>query len=367
MIFHKSQWMLPLQMLAGAVDKKQLKPILSTLLVRFHDDTILLTATDLEIELTVSFPVEAPVTLPSFTMPARKIFDLMRVLEEGATFDIQLQENHVLIKADSTTFRCFSLPPDTFPLMQEQFSSEALSISREKLIHLLQSTSFAISQQDVRVFLNGMLFEIDKSQLVTVAADGHRMAVMRMPHEHQQASQKLLIPRKSVYELLRLLNAIPDETVALYWDLQLFRVKSEHYCFSSKLIDSQFLPYQQAIPKQSLTFVLVDRDIIKRALMRVMIVMTDKARPAVLEIGEQTLTLLAQNQEQEQVVEQLVATVEGAPIRIGMNPYYLLDVLNVLPEGMVRLSFSTPDKSILIESLGDMHYQYILMPMKLSG
>ncbi|MCX7115262.1 MAG: DNA polymerase III subunit beta [Gammaproteobacteria bacterium] len=363
--FKKNQWAGPLQALAGAVDKKQVMPILSTILVRFSDEALLLTATDLEIELTAKLEYPDSSGLPSFTIPAKKFLDLIRTLDDEEKFDIQLHEQHLLINAASTKFKLFTLPCDHFPLVQFDATALNLELPRLTLIHLLQSTAFSISQQDVRVFLNGMLLEFDINRITTVAADGHRMSIATLQHPHNIPFTRLILPRKSVSELLRLLSAIQDEHIQLYLHDRLFRVQTEAYVFSSKLIDSQFLPYHQAIPKQLQSFLLVEQDALKRALSRILIIANDKSRPVILEASPGKLTLLAQNQEQEQATEHMPATLDGEAIRIGINPYYLLEVLSVLQGSLIRLSFSTPDTSMLVESLEDEHYQYILMPMKI--
>lgn len=363
--FQKKQWINSLQMLVGAVDKKQLLPILSTILFRYENDQMWLTATDLEIELTAMVPIEQSNAGASFTIPAKKFLDLIRTLDEDDFFEIKINDNHILINTPSTKFKLFSLPPENFPVLEVEEPNHTLDIPRTELINLLQSTAFAISQQDVRVFLNGMLFEFDLNRVTTVAADGHRMAISTTSIAHSISLTRLIVPRKSVSELLRLLNSIQDEMVSLSLYPTLLRLKTESYVFSSKLIESQFLPYHQAIPKQLNTFVLVERDTLKRALSRILIIASDKIRPVVLEANGSKLSLSAQNQEQEQATEEMHVTVDGGSIRIGINPYYLLDVLSIFHEGLVRLSFSAPDSSILVETLQNEDYQYILMPMKI--
>lgn len=363
--FQKKQWMTPLQMLVGAVDKKQLQPILSTILVRFSTQSMMLTATDLEIELTatVDFPTDSPP--PAFTVPAKKLFDLIKTLEDDAIIEIQLEKQHLLIHSPPTQFKLFTLPPEQFPLIDPPPHTAQIVLPRLPFIHLLQSTAFSISQQDVRVFLNGMLLELDYNRLTSVSADGHRLSIATLHQPHDMPLTKLILPKKSVAELLRILSAIQDEDLQLYFYNRLFQVKTHDYLFSSQLIDSSFLPYQQVIPKGLNTFVLLDQSNLKRALSRILIIASDKARPVILEASHEALTLFAQNKDHEQVVERLEATLDGQPIRIGMNPYYLLEVLSIFPEGLVRLSFSSPDTSLLVESLQDEHYQYILMPMKI--
>lgn len=361
----KNQLASPLQMIANAVDKRQLLPILSSLLVRFEPDRLLLTATDLEIEFTAHFPFELPTECTPFTMPAKKMLDVLRTLNDEDTLKLQILDTAFQVSCGKSVFKFPSLSPSTFPLIQSPEWTQHLSLPKQTLITLLERTVFAISQQDIRVFLNGLLFECDEHGVTAVGADGHRMAISKSQQSLSCKKERFIFPRKGVIELLRLLNAVPDEAVKLSLHATQFRVETQGYVFTSKLIDAQYLPYQQAIPKQLQTFVLTNSDDLKRALARILIVANDRSRPVVLNIEASQVSFLATNQEQEEVVECLEATIDGPALKIGLNPLYLLDVLNVLNTAQLRLSFYSPDASILVEPLEDSTYQYIIMPMKI--
>lgn len=240
-----------------------------------------------------------------------------------------------------------------------------LSLVRSDLLHLLQSTHFAMSQQDVRIFLNGLLLEIEPQQITTVATDGHRMAICRLPCESGGQNQKLLIPRKGIQEMLRLLGNITDERVTLAAGRNHFKVMTSQYTFVSKLIEARFPPYAKAIPKDQDKLVIIDRDALKRALTRIVILANEKSRAVLLHLQPSQLTLIANNQEQEEAMETLEAETKGDELKIGINASYLLDVLNFVGEGPLRLSMTNSDSSVLVESLADENYQYIIMPMKI--
>jgi DNA polymerase-3 subunit beta len=222
-----------------------------------------------------------------------------------------------------------------------------------------------MSQQDVRVFLNGLLFELDSQGITTVATDGHRMAICRLPSQLNHQHQRLLLPRKGVQELLRLLNNVPDEQIAISAGKGHFKLVTQQYTFSTKLIETRFPPYAKAIPSAQDKQVLIDRDLLKRAISRISILAHEKSRAVLLSIQSGQLTLIANNQEQEEAIETLTAETQGDDLKIGINASYLLDVLNHLQEGLLRISLTTTDSSILVESLNDEHYMYIIMPMKI--
>lgn len=361
----KQQLLTPLLLVAGAVDKKQATPILSNILLKLSNQQLLLTATDMEIEITARVSCVSDTSIGEITVPAKKIIDIIRSLEDDATPAMKLTDHHLSIKAGKSQFKLATLPADDYPSIDDEVSEVEFSIGTAALIRLLQSTYFAMSQQDVRVFLNGLFLEIDPHSITAVATDGHRMAIFRLMGQLTTQHQRLLLPKKGVQELLRLLSQISDEQVLVSASKNHFKLASNDYIFYSKLIEARFPPYNKAIPKDQDKFVLIDRDLLKRALSRIIILANEKLRAVLLQIQPGSLTLIANNQEQEEGIETLEAETEGGELTIGLNATYMLDVLNHVDEGLLRLSFSDMDSSILVQSKNYEQYQYIIMPMKI--
>ena len=361
----KQQLLTPLLIVAGAVDKRQSLAILSNILLRLSNQQLLLTATDLEIEITASVPCVSESATGLVTVPAKKMSDIVRSLEDNATPTIAYTANNLAIRVGRSQFKLATLPGDDYPTIEDERSEVEFSIATSALIRLLQSTAFAMSQHDVRVFLNGLFIEIDPQSITAVATDGHRMAIFRLPNQLVDQHYRLLLPKKGVQEMLRLLTHVADERVMLSASKNHFKLVTSQYIFSSKLIEARFPPYVKAIPRDQDKFVVIDRDFLKRALSRIAILANEKLRAVLLYIQPGSLTLIANNQEQEEGIETLVAETEGDELKIGLNATYLLDVLNHVDEGPLRLSFSDTDSSILVQSINDEHYQYIIMPMKI--
>lgn len=361
----KDQLLTPLLTVAGAVDKKQSLAILSNILLSFTESHLLLTATDLEMEITARVNCNSEGQSGQITVPAKKFIDIIRSLDDEATPTISMKSGVVLIKAGRSQFKLATLPADDFPSSEDEVSDVEFSLPRTELIHLLQSTHFAMSQHDVRVFLNGLLLELDANTLTAVATDGHRMAVCKQACAQVVSHHRFLLPKKGVQEMLRILNNVNDETIDISAGKSHFKLSTNEYGFQSRLIESRFPPYTKAIPRGQDKFVLIDRDHLKRALTRIVILAHEKSRAVLLHLQQGSLTLIANNQDQEEATEFLEAHTDGGELKIGINASYLLDVLNFLSEGLVRLSMSTTDSSILVESVQDEQYQYIIMPMKL--
>lgn len=361
----KQQLLTPLLTVAGAVDKKQSLAILSNILLKLTDQFLFLTATDLEIEITGCAKFNTSQAAGLITVPAKKMIDIIRSLDDDAVPTITCEAGVVTIKEGRSKFKLATLSADDYPNTEEEVNEVEFSVPRSALIQLFQSTYFAMSQQDVRVFLNGLLLELDAQSITAVATDGHRMAICRLASELQNQHHRLLIPRKGVQEILRLLSNITDEQVLLSAGKSHFKLVTSQYTFLTKLIEARFPAYSKAIPTAQDKQVVLERDVLKRALSRIIILAHEKSRAVLLHIQPGLLTLIANNQEQEEAIETLSAETQGDELKIGINASYLLDVLNHISEGPLRLSLSNTNSSIMVESLQDKHYMYIIMPMKI--
>ncbi len=360
----KNDLITPLLTVAGAVDKKQSLAILSNFLFRVEQEKLLITATDLEIEISARVLCQPKQSAGAVTVPAKKFIDIIRSFDDNAEPTLIFKDGVLTIKEGRSSFKLGTLPAENFPSSDNDHNEIELNLPPQSLLQLLQSTHFAMSQQDVRIFLNGLLLEFDAQMITAVATDGHRMAVSRHPCE-SNSHQRLLLPRKGVQELMRLLGSIDDKTVLLTAGKGHLTVVTQQYTFLSKLVDARFPPYTKAIPKDNDKFITLDCSALRRSLSRIIILAHEKSKAVTLHMEPSTLTLIANNQEQEEAVESLEAITEGDEIKIGLNAGYVLDVLNHFGDGQVRLSLSTTESSILIEATENDSYQYILMPMKI--
>lgn len=361
----KQQLLTPLLTVAGAVDKKQSLAILSNILLKLTEDRLFLTATDLEIEITGSVAVQASAGTGLITVPAKKIIDIIRSLDDDANPTISFKAGLITIKEGRSQFKLTTLPADDYPNSEDEVNDIEFSVSKNALVRLFQSTHFAMSQQDVRVFLNGLLFELDHQLINAVATDGHRMSICRLPYQFNNQLHRFILPRKGIQEILRLLSTIADEQVLLSAGKCHFKLITDQYTFSTKLIEARFPPYAKAIPTAQDKQVIIERDLLKRALSRIIILAHEKSKAVLLHVQQDQLTLIANNQEQEEAIEVLPAETHGDELKIAINAGYLLDVLNHMEEGPLRISLATSESSILVESLMDEHYVYIIMPMKI--
>ncbi len=353
-----------LQSVSGVVDRRQTLPILSNLLINIQTNSLSITATDMEVELIVNLDIAMEQT-GEITIPARKLFDICRALPQEAKLEFEVKNDRVLIKSGKSRFTLASLPAQEYPVIDITDNIASFKIKQKKLESLLENTQFAMAQQDVRYYLNGLLLEISASTLRAVATDGHRLALDETEIETSlQDTIQIIIPRKGITELTRLLTD-DDSEIEIEVSTNHIRVKNSNSCFTSKLIDGKFPDYQRVIPELSETPVLAQREDLKSSLTRASILSNEKYRGVRIILSPDSLRALAHNPEQEEAEEELEVQYQGAEIEIGFNVSYLLDTLSIIDSETVRLSVLDPNSSCLILPENESHSRYVVMPMRL--
>lgn len=358
----------PLQMVMGVVDRKQTLPILSNVLLSINQQRLSVIGTDLEIELTghSTFSEHFPAPL-QLTLPGRKLLDICRALPENATIELYQEKQQVILRSQRSRFTLSTLPAEDYPNTEQQTVHLEITVNQADLLHLLQHTHFAMAQQDVRYYLNGMLFEFFHNTLRTVATDGHRLATDTMPatipEEHRL---QVIVPRKGILELMRLLNN-SDQEVTLSVGNSYIQAVADNYTFVSKLIEGRFPDYQRVIPKNGDKRIMINREEFKQALIRTAILCNDKVRGIFLELKPNMLRLLANNPEQELAEEELSVAYTGPEFGLAFNFNYLLDVLNTLSSELVELIFSSANNNSLLiaEPNGHKDQAFVVMPMRM--
>lgn len=358
----------PLNLVAGVVERRQTLPILSNVMLALEDKTLSLTGTDLEVELIGRVELEAAGVDGEVTVPARKLVDICKSLPEGSTIEFSLEGGKATVKAGRSRFTLSTLPAADFPAVESGAGSVALSLDQSLVKQLIDGTAFAMAQQDVRYYLNGLYLEILGGRLRVVATDGHRLALATGPALVEAADTGVIIPRKGVLELSRLLDGSVPLELAI--GTNHIRATNEQFTFTSKLVDGKFPDYERVIPKNADKSVIGERGELKQAFTRTAILSNEKYRGVRLKLSENSLDITANNPEQEQAEEAVGVQYTGTELEIGFNVSYLLDVLSVLEQPQVRLSLSDEASSALLEnaeppSEGEPERLYVVMPMRL--
>lgn len=358
-----------LRIVSGAVERRQQQnPILANVLLRVSNDTLAITATDQEVEL-IGEEVLTTVQEPGITtVPFRKLHDICKALPEGAELVFELQGDRALIKSGRSRFTLATLPAEQFPDVQNIQADNLvckINISKRQFRWLVAPTAFAMAEDDVRYFLNGMLLEVKQDKLISVAADGHRLAKNHIElTEHGLPAMRVIVPRKGISEIIRMVDE-DDTDLQLIISASHIQAHSGGVTITSKLLDGKFPDYERVIPRDGTKVVIGNRERLKETFHRASALFSEKFRGVRLRMSNAKLMVLASNPEQDEVEEDLEVEYEGQDLEVGFNVRYLIDFLSVAQADLVRFTFSDSNKSTLIEEVGsEGKGAYVLMPIR---
>lgn len=356
-----------LNLVAGVVERRQTLPILANVLMVLEKDRLSLTGTDLEVELVGRLQVAGDAEAGEVTVPARKLADICKSLPEGSDINFTLKEGKATVRSGRSRFTLSTLPANEFPKVEDSIGTHQMTVKQGQLKRLIDRTGFAMAQQDVRYYLNGMLWELEKQQLRVVATDGHRLAMCSLADKlsvNGDGDTQVIIPRKGVLELARLLMD-DDADIAMVIGSNHVRAITDDFTFTSKLVDGKFPDYKRVLPRSPDKVVLGSRLELRQAFTRTAILSNEKYRGVRLKLADNTLDIVANNPEQEEAEETVSVDYSGEALELGFNVSYLLDVLGVLSGEQVKLSLADPNSSALLEESEDGDSLYVVMPMRL--
>jgi len=357
----------PLQLVAGVVERRQTLPVLANVLMVLDEDRLSLTGTDTEVEVIGRLQTQSTEEIGEITVPAKKLVDICRSLPDDAILKFEQDDNdRILLRSGRSRFTLSTLPASDFPATDSATEGDIRFASPQFVIkRLIDRTAFAMAQQDVRYYLNGMLWEVEGKRLRCVATDGHRLAMctrdldIDIPQKHQA-----ILPRKGVIELSRLLKE-NEEMAQLTLSHHYIRVETDDYTLTSKLVDGKFPDYERVLPVGGSNIVTGDRAELKQAFSRTAILSNEKYRGVRLNFADNLLTIVANNPEQEEAEEQVVVDYSGDTIEIGFNVSYLQDICNVLGSENLKITLTDANGSALLEEATENDSVYVVMPMRL--
>jgi DNA polymerase III subunit beta len=356
----------PLQAVAGIIERRHTLPILSNVLLSRRDTHMDFVATDIEIEITTSMTVEGPGEEKRITVGARKLVDILRALPEGSEVQLILQDRRLQVKSGKSRFNLQTLAAEDFPrLALAEASTTSFTVAQKLLRSLLGLVQYAMAQQDIRYYLNGLLMVIEDEQLKLVATDGHRLAyASRKVGGKNLSRQEVILPRKTIIELSKLLED-SDEPVAIDLSAAQAKFKFGNVMLVSKLVDGKFPDYGRVIPQNQPKKLKLDRIALLQALQRAAILTSDKFRGVRWVLGDGSLKISCSNTEQEEAQEELDVPYKGEPLDIGFNVGYIVDVLNNVDVAEVECGLGDANSSALFTLPERSDFKYVVMPMRI--
>jgi DNA polymerase III subunit beta len=356
----------PLQAVSGIIERRHTLPILSNVLLQRNGERLAFVATDIEIEITAAVGLETAADAKGVTVGARKLLDILRALPDGAEISVMAADKRLQVKSGKSRFNLQTLPPEDFPrLAAPEGETARIELPQKLLKALFALVQYAMAQQDIRYYLNGLLMLIDAGELRVVATDGHRLALA----SHAVASkdigrQEVILPRKTILELSKLLGET-DDPVSIELSANQARFSFGDIVLVSKLVDGKFPDYQRVIPAQQPKRLHLGRLPLQQALQRASILTSDKFRGVRWVLTSGSLKISCSNTEQEEAQEELDVAYSGEALDIGFNVSYLLDVLNNVDTEEVECALGDANSSALFTLPGRDDFKYVVMPMRI--
>jgi DNA polymerase-3 subunit beta len=334
------------------------------LLLEAKQNKIHLTATDLEMQISLS--IESATTGDfSTTISAKKLLDICRSLPDSSEINMATNDSRITLKAGKSRFNLQTLPAADYPIMTKtQGESTLVTIGQHQLKDLLKQVEFAMAQQDIRYYLNGLLFEVIANRLNIVGTDGHRLSFTSTELKQNYDKQDVILPRKTVIELIKLLDD-SDEDVQIELASNQVNFSFNNFKLISKVIDGKFPDYNRVIPTGHQNSFTTDRVGVLLAMQRASILSNEKYRGIRMVLSNNNLKLISTNSDQEEAEEELEINYAGDNLDIGFNVTYLIDVLNNTSSEQATFSFADANSSCLITVPNNTDYKYVVMPMRI--
>ena len=354
----------PLQQIVNVIEKRQTMPILANVLLKLNQQTLVLSGTDLEIQIVAQLDVDSSQSGET-TVPARKFLDICRLLPAEAVIKFKADETKVKIESEKSRFSLTTLAAENYPGFPENDADFQFTIAAEKLKIALDKTLFCMANQDFRYYLNGLMMNVSNQSLKLVASDGHRLSIYHGEiDEATELDNRIIIPRKGIQELARLLEHSENEVTLLISKNQI-KVLLENLIFSAKLIDAKYPDFSKIYQQEYLSPIRIDKKLFKEALTRVAILAHEKSKGISLQISSEKMLLTAYNPAQEEAEEEMQIEFSGTPTTISFNGQYLLEAVSNIDAETLVLTIASNLSSCFIQEPEDAPYKFIVMPMTL--
>jgi DNA polymerase III subunit beta len=355
----------PLQAVSGVVERRHTLPILSNVLLEVGNGKLSLTATDLEIQVASEAESQETADVQATTVSARKLQDILRSLPEDARVALELQDKRLQLKAGRSKFSLQTLPAQDFPKIASAGGNAAeAQLPQRELKRLLALVQYAMAQQDIRYYLNGLLLSLREDGLSVVATDGHRLALATLALKLDTPKTEVILPRKATLELAKLLADTDDPVNLRVLDNQVaFRFGRIN--FVTKVVDGKFPDYQKVVPVGYKKRFSIDRLVLQQALQRAAILSNEKFRGVRWVITGDRLRIICTNSDQEEAEEELEINYGGEALDVGFNVSYLLDVLANVQSSEMECALGDSNSSMLMTIPGNADFKYVIMPMRI--
>jgi DNA polymerase-3 subunit beta len=355
----------PLLTVTGIVERRHTMPILSNVFIRKQNNELSFIATDLEIQINSIQQQGFEGKDFTSTVSAKKLQDILRAIPDHSVIELHEEAGKILVRAGKSKFSLQTLPAESFPQLSiDSNIKTTLKLPQKQLKAMLARVQYAMAQQDIRYYLNGLLLVLNGKQLTLAATDGHRLSVMSITLAHEYEKSEAILPRKTVLELFKLLTD-SDEDIEISLAANQARFCFDHLDIYSKLIDGRFPDYNRAIPENNHNTFSMDRQLFLQALQRTAILSHEKFRAVRIILMNGLMRIACNNNEQEEAQEELEISYTGDQVDIAFNISYLVDILTNCQEDTIHFAFGDANSSLLITVPELADFKYVVMPMRI--
>ena len=355
----------PLQSVCGIVEKRHTLPILSNVLIEKNGEQLTLLATDIEIQIKTHTAGKEGTEKTAVTVGARKLQDILRSLPESAEISLELTDKRMQVRSGKSRFNLQTLPAEDYPRMAQADDQQGqLQLTQKQFKRLIGFVQYAMAQQDIRYYLNGLLMVVMGTEIRVVATDGHRLAYASEQVSESLPRTEVILPRKTIIELSRLLSD-NDDALSIRLSPNQAEFRFGEIELVSKLIDGKFPDYERVIPQNHNKVITLVRTTFLQSLHRAAILTNEKFRGVRVVLAPGSLKIISSNSDQEEAQEELEIAYDAEALDIGFNVTYLLDVLNNVSNEEIEIRLADANSSALITLPGNDNFKYVVMPMRI--
>jgi DNA polymerase-3 subunit beta len=362
----QEEWLSALLKVSGIVDKKNTQPVLSNFLLDIKENSMEFTASDSEIQIKTILSKNDENELYKTTISTRKVLDILKVLQPNDEIKISDENGKITLQSGKSRFILQTIPALDFPLISEpEKTDHFFSISQKTLKEMISNVSFSMALNDVRYYLNGVLFVIKDGLFSLVATDGHRLAYCEQELETKNLLEEcFIVPRKTIIELQKLLDE-KDDFVEIVFSKNQSKFILKNTEIITKLIDGKFPDYKRVIPTDQKNDLIVNRLSFLRAIQKASVLTNEKFKGVKFFVEPGLMRVSSQNSEQEEAFDELDIDYSGDIIEIGFNVSYIFDVVSNVDSKDIKISLSDCNGSALITVPENDQFKYVVMPMRI--
>lgn len=351
-----------IQILQNMVSTKATLPILSNFLIETQKNKIHMAATDLDVGISLNLPIEI-IEEGGITVPAKRFSDIIRDLPEGKVDIVVRKNNSISIESQRCFFKLMGLPKEEFPKLPKLHEKDSITLNQQLLKNMLNLTVFAVSRDETRYILNGVLLEVKGKGIKLVATDGRRLALIKKELESPiEFKKEVIIPTKAINELIR--NLREEGQVKITFGENQISFQIDNIVLVSRLIEGQFPSYEQVIPKEGKGKIVINREKFLWAAKRVSNLTSPDSQSIKIDLFKDKLLFSKNSPDMGEAKEEIDIEHKGQELSAGFNPQYLIDALKNLKDEAVSLELAGPESPGVIRAQED--YIYIVLPMQLS-